>query len=360
MRPAHACVGHTYLRRKHRPPGRNVIPYRQDYFMSSQTSVFRRQELLSDGVRRSHIQEHLIAGRWSAVHPGLYVPADLGSEEAENSRLAAHLIWAGEHSSLSHHSAATLHRLDATKPSCDVWLTVPPTMARRPRPGIHLTRSRTLDESDVELIGAHRVTNRVRTVCDLASVVDLIELERIVESALRGPDPRRPDRWREEVLAELERRVAGDHRQRGMSLLAACLRLRPRGCRPTGSIAETAMVQTLREVGVSDVIRQPTVMVIDDDERLTFFPDLLIPSRRLIIEVDGAHHRDAQRHRSDLRRQNELVAGFHLLRCTATEALNGARSLANKVKAHPVRPQASTWDNFGKRVAGGGLLWRIG
>jgi hypothetical protein len=46
--------------------------------------------------------------------------------------------------------------------------------------------------------------------------------------------------------------------------------------------------------------------------------DLYYPDRRLIIEYDGANHRD--RLTADMRRQNALVnAGYHLLRFTAAD-----------------------------------------
>ncbi len=220
-----------------------------------------------------------------------------------------------------------------------------------------VTRSRTLTPSDVVQLDGLSVTSRSRTVVDLAALVPGHELERIVESALRGPDHRRPDQWRTEVLDELRQRVAGTHHQPGLSQLAACLRLRPEGCRPTGSIAETAMVQLFRASGVGNVIRQPKIVVLQaDGERLSFFPDLLLPERRLVIEIDGGDHLDRARHRADLARQNELLAGFRVLRFTAVDALAGDQRLVAKVLKVKAVDAATSFDRL---VTGGGLLWTI-
>jgi very-short-patch-repair endonuclease len=313
-------------------------------------------------VRRSAIQQEVRSGRWTTIQRGVYIPtADLVQPEAhhiDHQLLAAHLAWAGPQAALSHHSAARVHGFDSTTKVDGEWLIVPQHV-HRASPTATVTRSRTLALTDVESRHGLEVTSRARTLRDLATVVEPDELERILESALRGDSHLRPDVWRVDLLAELEARVAGPHRQPGLGQLAACLRGRPDGCRPTGSIAETALLQALRRAGITDVIRQPKV-VIDpgDGERLTFFPDFLIPSRRLLLEVDGGAHLDRKRHQSDLNRQNELLAGFLMRRRTALDALSGCGRIVGQVLGLPECDSTRGW-TLTKRVSGKGLSWKI-
>jgi very-short-patch-repair endonuclease len=300
--------------------------------------VLVRADLLAANVRRGSIQANLRRQRWVAPYRSIYLDASLDGDVKQEAIRAAHLLRAGPGSALSHHTAAAIHGFDATgiRPH-GTWILAPHDARVRCPPELHLTRSRVIGDDDIETVNGVGVTSRARTVLDLAATLDLIELERVIESALRGPDRKRPDRWRTDVFAKLVAFASGDRRRPGASAVARCLATRAGATRPTGSIAETAMIQALRAEGVTDVIRQPTVRILGEDGRSDeLFPDIVVPSRRAIVEVDGSEHRDSKRHRADLSRQNKLLRGFELIRCTGADALFDGRRVAKEVASYPV------------------------
>lgn len=330
--------------------------------MVKSPSLLVRSDLLASGVRTAHIDTQLRSKKWIRIHDGLYVDANASNDDRRRIECLAHLHRGGELSTLSHDTAAEIHGFDRTKDyDGRVFLSVQAGNSDVRYPGLVVRRSRLLAKSRRVEIDGFAVTSRSQTVRDLAAQVEPIELERIGESAIRGVNPRRPDLWRTEVLLELAEFAAGDHRVRGSRNLSVWLRSRPAGCRPTGSIAETAMVQALRDLGIVDVIRQPSLRVTNDDgTKNDFFPDLLIPRRRLIVEVDGLAHLDARRHRADLQRQNKLLLGFNLVRCSGSQALFDASTFAREALQYPeVDPQgpAFYWTTRNRVVSGNGLLW---
>ncbi len=332
--------------------------------MTAKPTPFVRSDLLSLGMRPASIQANLRSNRWEAPYRGIYLDASLEGAARYRATQQTHLLRVGPSAALSHHSAAELHGFDSTdqRPS-GTWVVT--SHARRVRclDDLTLTRSRSFADHEATVIDGLAVTSRARTVLDLAAILDDHELERVVESALRGPNPKRPDRWRAEVLVELLRYADGDRRRPGASALARCLARRAGVSRPTGSIADTAMVQHLRSVGVAEVIRQPSLRVHGDDDRVDeVFPDLLVANRRLILEVDGAEHRDAARHRADLARQNKLLLGFELVRCTGADALFDGERLAKEVARYPVIEHGSgpfRWETSTRVVEGDDVRWTL-
>jgi very-short-patch-repair endonuclease len=69
----------------------------------------------------------------------------------------------------------------------------------------------------------------------------------------------------------------------------------------------------------------------DTDGRFIGRADLYYPQKRLVIEYDGANHRE--RLVEDNRRQNALLnAGFRLLRFTAADVHQRPESIAGQVR----------------------------
>jgi very-short-patch-repair endonuclease len=332
--------------------------------MTTTSTPLLRNDLVLSGVRPAAIQSNLRSKRWEAPYRGIYLDAGLESDAKRRATQQAHLLRAGPSAALSHHSAAELHGFDSTaeRPS-GTWIVTAHFRRIRCPDDLTLTRSRVIAPQELTLIEGLAVTSRARTVLDLASILDENELERVVESALRGPDHKRPDRWRPEVLAELAAYAAGDRRRPGASALAACLARRDGVTRPTGSIAETAMIQYLRAAGVSEVIRQPALRIVGHDGKFDeVFPDILVGNRRLILEVDGGEHRDPRRHRADLARQNKLLLGFELVRCTGADALFDGERVASEVAAYPVLERSGSpfgWETGTRLVEGVDVKWSV-
>ncbi len=323
-----------------------------------------RPDLLAAEFRSSEIQHKLRSKQWLAPRRGIYVDTTADNAQFQRAVARAHLLRAGPGSALSHHSAAEVHQFDSTHPRPNhLWISSAHAKRMSRAEGLTFIRSRSLDDSEITVVDDMTITSRARTVLDLATIVDVVELERIIESAIRGADHRRPDRWRPEVLAQLERYAEGDHRRPGAAAVARCLHLRFGALRPAGSIAEVALIQALRVRGITDVIRQPRLRIFLANGKWTdIFPDLVLPSRRLIVEVDGRHHLDPTRHRADLARQNKLLVGFNLARYTAIDALFDSDRIAADVKSLFVCEHGGgpySWQEGGRTVEGSDLEWTL-
>lgn len=62
--------------------------------------------------------------------------------------------------------------------------------------------------------------------------------------------------------------------------------------------------------------------------------DFVAPSRRLIVEVDGAYHRSAAQRSADARRDRRLIrAGYRVLRLAAELVLGNPAAAAELVRA---------------------------
>jgi hypothetical protein len=103
-----------------------------------------------------------------------------GSPADERQRLWAALLSLGDAAVFSHESAGRLQHLPAIPPSIDA-VTLPPFDHRR-RPGLVIHQQK-LDPQDVTTIDGFPTTTVGRTVCDLAMVVSLARLRKIVDAA---------------------------------------------------------------------------------------------------------------------------------------------------------------------------------
>jgi very-short-patch-repair endonuclease len=215
----------------------------------------------------------------------------------------------------SGHTAAWLHGLDL--PPCKpIEVTLPVKSTTSHLTGTRLTRSDfTMDET-CEVRGLP-ATAAARTVADLGRRLTLIEAVVVIDMALR----RR--------LVELDelRCWADQHaRYRGCRRLIRALEL-------ADGDSESPMETRLRVLLVLDGLPKPLVQVPIYDESGQFIarPDLCYPQQRLVIEYDGATHRESLG--GDNRRQNKLVdAGYRVLRFTAGDLIHRPASVVELVR----------------------------
>jgi len=230
-------------------------------------------------------------GRWGRILPGVYELTALPPNRRRP--LLAALLWAGEDAVLSHRTAAGILRLDGVgAPTIELW-------ARRVRvpTGLTVHRGR-VGREDTATSGPLRHTSLLRTVIDLAGVLDEDTLELVVESALRR------DRHLEPALAESGRKGAG--------ALKRVLGRRPTGCPPTDSELETRYLQLIRRADVPAPIRQYPVH--DEDGRTVGRLDLCWPEVGLWVELDGRiWHDRPQALLYDRHRQNDLATRLQWL-----------------------------------------------
>ena len=318
--------------------------------------TFRVRETQVHGRSPRQLQRAAEQGEVQRLHPGIYAAPVSTPEEVWRRKLVGHLERGGPTSALSHRAAAMVHRFQGftnnpgfTDVPFHDDITVTSVNGWRGAPAI---RSKTLSPHDVALVDGLRVTSVGRTLADLGRFVPADRLEFAVEGALRGEDQGRPDIWDETLLDELVLRSKMSTRP-GAARLALVLARRGQQ-RPTGSYAETELVQGLRQIGIT-LMRQPTIEICDRRGRRIhrYFPDFADLNVGLLPEVDGAaaHRGDNNMDRDD-RRQNELMRGFHIIRFHAfrihRDAIGIAREIAD-VRAQ-LSPRADEWTGNGVKV----------
>ena len=340
--------------------------------MTENNLLLVRGLLLADGYTRSAIQHRVDSGQWSRVFRGLYLADEPDPHVAMIGRHAVVLARGGASAALSHDTAAIHHGFDSTQgfDSLSTYVTVDhatqsfrlggsgasqfPLVVKRTR---HLPPAETLVVDEF----GRRFTGRVRTLLDLASRLSLHEFAVALESGLRGPDPKRPDCWRKGVLEELVAMVKARPRQPG-AIAARIVLTQRTWTRPTGSIADTAVLLALKAAGVVDVVVQPRIIAPDHRGQVrVHFADLLIPSGQLIIEIDGAFHDLPGRRKLDFERDRRLTPGFHLFRYPASVALFETQRIVAEVRAHlgASVDAGQQWQTRDRRVEGSDDNWSI-
>lgn len=348
--------------------------------MQNQRGAVNRSNLLSRGFTRGQIDWLVKSGQLQRLHRSLYLPVavpaatpdGVGSgtvtsagrsvEPAEGldwARACAHLAACGAGAVFSHHTAAALHCFDSTLPRPqEIYVAMRRNGGVRSASGLVVSRPRT--PTEFTMLAGLPCTTRAQTVFDLAAIVSAVELRRIVESALRGPDPRRPAEWRTDVLLDLIRLTSEHPHHRGAGAVVRILATRSPDSRPTGSLPETVLLQALEPHGI-EVITQPTLTVhVSPRETHTYYPDQLIVAGQSLNEVDGGEHLEAQRAYADAIRQNRLV-GFNLFRFPANRVLHRTDEVVNELLHHMATtpPLGNNWTVAGRSVSGSGNEWTI-
>jgi len=182
-------------------------------------------------------------------------------------------------------------------PSTQIEVILPPNSSVRSRAGLHVRRC-VIDTGDVARVRGIRVTTLARTLCDLCARLSAVDALVACDMALRNRHPN--------PFATTQARLPGIGRLRKLAALSA----------PAESLMETRLRWLLLRAGLPRPAVQSDLR--DLDGRFVGRADLYYSSARLVIEYDGANHRD--RLIDDDRRQNLLVsAGFRLLRFTAPD-----------------------------------------
>jgi uncharacterized protein DUF559 len=127
-------------------------------------------------------------------------------------------------------------------------------------------------------------------------------------------------------VTQFERRADDHPRYRGVRRLRRALEL-------ADGATESPMETRLRMLLLANGLPRPAVQTPLYDESGLFLarPDLYFACRRLIVEFDGATHRD--RVAADNRRQNRLLeAGYKLRRFTAADIFRTPASVVGQVE----------------------------
>lgn len=276
---------------------------------STQYGVISRAQARAEGLSDSSINRLLSSGVWTRLWPNAYalwVPSD--PPTLWRHRLMAGSFWLGDSSSISHRAAALLLEWDGVESAPLEYSSR--RHKRTPRPGIVVHRVRVLGPSDLISRQGFTITNPVRTLGDLASVLDALRLERALESALRRGDV---------SLRELSESVPRmPPNMPGRKALRALVEGHPG--KATESDLETVLWQLMRAANLPLPVRQ--YWVLDESGRRVARADFAFVELRLIVEADGyGSHSKPEDWKRDRWRQNALVRlGWTVYRVTYEDA----------------------------------------
>lgn len=116
------------------------------------------------------------------------------------------------------------------------------------------------------------------------------------------------------------------------------------------TLAEIKMEEAVAKLGVPYRIQFPYYLW-----GVRFFPDFLLPTLKLIIEVDDESHNERKKKEADEQRTQELNAlGWTVVRCTNQEALDDAdntlKGMLIQAQRNPNKPICSLSQGLPQRV----------
>jgi hypothetical protein len=239
------------------------------------------------------IEHRLALGAWVWALPNIYRVSSV-APSSEQAAMAA-TLWSAPDGLVSLTAAPSLWGLDGEWATAVHVLLPSSRSLRSPLVTVHHTTD--LLPADVATLGPIRLTSPLRTVIDLAAVLDAEALELAIESGLR----RRlfsvgQLRWRSEALlgtgrpgsANLRRLLGRDDLGR------------------TDSGWEVRTSQLLERAGFGRPVRQHEVRV---GGKIVARPDLSYPDAKIALEYDSDRwHTGTARRHADADRRNRLRA----------------------------------------------------
>ena len=298
------------------------------------SQLFSRAEALDNGYTPSGLASKVKRKNVIRLASGLYATASpTTADELWLRDLRLQIARSQIPTAVCGVAAALLHGLDGFELAFTTVrpLTAVTSMSGRTRAS-GVRRSRLFDASRIVVIDGIAVTNLVDTIADLGHYVSDDAVEIALESILRGDDPRRPQVWHRQRLAELSA-LKNHPASKGRAALARVLRRRG-DVGPTWSGAETLAVLAMRGVGVV-LTRQVRVRIYDSRRRLvyTYWLDFADVARLIAVEIDGKlGHATAVGTQRDYRRDNVLNSVFVVLRFTASEVRKDPMVMARTVQ----------------------------
>jgi Transcriptional regulator, AbiEi antitoxin/Protein of unknown function (DUF559) len=169
-----------------------------------QEGLVRRHELVAVGSHPRHVRRLVLAGQLHELHRGVYAVGHRAI--TRRAQFVAAVWWVGEDAALSHESAGASYEwiVEETAPWPDIHVSTVHDRVKS-KPGVIVHRTRHLEHRDVITLGGLRITDRVRTLVDLADHLGPRELRQVADHL-----PSLPTARLEAVAARLPgRRGAG-------------------------------------------------------------------------------------------------------------------------------------------------------
>ncbi|MEP6624171.1 MAG: hypothetical protein ABJC79_06995 [Acidimicrobiia bacterium] len=245
-------------------------------FAAAHYGAFPLHEAHRSGITDRVIHRALVVGEIETMFETTYRFA--GAPVTWRTKLIA-AVWAGGARAVaSHESAARLHGLPV-RADDDLVVITCPRWRRARHPGLTVHETKAMESIDVTQVGGIRVTSVARTLLDMAAIVRIGALERLLENALRREIVTLVEL--DQLLRRLSRPGRGGLRSLRMLVQA---RLANPSFRPTESEAETMLLQAIRRGGLPEPARQFPVY---HGRAFIGRPDLSYPDARICIEYDS-------------------------------------------------------------------------
>jgi hypothetical protein len=258
------------------------------------------------GLSTEAVRKRAAAGRLTRIHRGVYAVGH-GRLTMHGRWMAAVLAY-GPNAVLSHRSAAGLHGIRPdNRAKSDVTL---PSPSARPRPGIDVHRSATIDPADVTVVDGIPCTTVARTLLDLAEVVDQRGVERAFDQA---------EVKRLFDLRAVQGVLARSNGRRGAAVVRRVL-AGYEGPSLTDRELEERFFAICRAAGIPKPEVNQWIVLEDGAVKA----DFLWRSEGLVVETDGwASHGTRRAFENDRRRDRRLrLAGYEVVRFTWRDILD--------------------------------------
>jgi very-short-patch-repair endonuclease/predicted transcriptional regulator of viral defense system len=282
---------------------------------AEQWGVLSRRELADCGLSDDAIAVRVKSGRLHRIHHGVYAVGHRSL--ALEGRFLAAAKACGPGAVLSHFSAGALWAFVHWEDR-HIEVTIADTTPRA-HAGVRVHRTATLEPRDVTRHRGIPVTSPVRTLLDLASLLDYEALRR---AARQAQSQQRVN------LVQLAEALQRTGRRRGVATLR---RIAATGPAPTRSELEDVVLDLILRGGFEHpVVNQPLIL---DGRRV--IPDFRWPEEQLVVEADGAAwHANALAREDDAERQALLESrGERVLRVTWAQAVVRPSETLERLKA---------------------------
>lgn len=285
--------------------------------------LFTLEHAVAAGMNRTTLYRRARRGRYALLHPGVFGFA--GQPESWERSLLAGCLAAGGDAVASHRSAARLWGLTDTSDDI-VEITVPAN--QRPRlQKVVLHRSADLDPSHTTVRRRIPVTNPLRTMVDLGTVLCAEGVEDALDAGIAWPSL-----FSVAAVRAMLDQLAGNGR-RGSGVLRQVLDERVLGDAVSDSKLERRMGALLKRAGLPPAVFHHVVCTPGG----VFLAevDFAYPELKLVIEVDGFDaHGTPRAMAKDFVRQNGLVPyGWHVLRFTWRQVTRQPEMVAQAIRA---------------------------
>lgn len=278
-------------------------------------------------------------GAWSPSR-GIWIPEDLEDALFQARALSLHHPTGA----ISHLTAARIWgfplptRSDRGGP---IHLTLPPTASPTSRRGVTCHRLPFDPTGDVVQLGSGtRVTTRLRTAADLASLLTVDDLVVVLDHLLRQPRPRlekRPRAYADRPFAESDDLAMLALSMKGRFGANALRRAIPLARVGSDSPRETQLRLACVRAGLPEPELNTPIVILDRSGRpvrTLHDPDLQWKQYRVVAEYEGRHHSNPLQVERDVRRSDSVrEEGWTEVRVVSSDMAQDAYYAVAKIES---------------------------